>query len=195
MDPKAELRGSMRRMRAGLSPATLTEAAQAVCERVLALPEVRAAARVFVYVSFRREVPTRPLLEGLLAREVQVAVPRIEGDRMTARALRRWSDLVDGTMGIPTSDGPVVPSPIQVALCPGLAFDLQGGRLGYGGGYYDRWLREHPEALPVALAVDPAVVEQVPVEAHDVRMARVVTPSRVLYCGSQSGANGGETSR
>jgi 5-formyltetrahydrofolate cyclo-ligase len=194
MTDKQDLRRQLRRVRAGLTPDDLDDAAAGVAARVLALPEVRAARRVFVYVAFRREIPTRPLIEALLAGGVIVAVPRIEGDHMEARRLTDWSALVEGTMRIPTSDGPIVEAP-EVAICPGLAFTADGGRLGYGGGYYDRWLTEHRSTLPVAIAVDQAIVDTVPVEAHDVRMARVVTPTRVIYCGSQAGANGGEINR
>ena len=121
-----------------------------------------------------------------------VAVPEIAGPG--ALVARAWQDpLVPGAHGIPTSLGPVV-SQVDVCICPGLAFDRAGGRLGYGGGYYDAWL-DRVRPFAVALAVPEALVDRVPVEPHDVRVDAVVTPDEVVYTMSHRGENDGFTIR
>ena len=178
---KEDLRARMRALRAGLDPGALARGGRAVAERVLELPELRGGP-VLCYVSVRRELPTDALVRLLLDRGVPVAVPRVvDGERMEAR---RWAEpLVPGPLGIPTSDGPSVDEQVAVALCPGLAFDRRGARLGYGKGFYDRWLGAHPSVLPIGLCLDEALLDEVPADVHDRRMAIVVTPTRVIRCG------------
>lgn len=177
MSVKDELRRSMRAMRSTLDRDQLDRAGQGVATRLLEHKALLQARSVLCYVSVRREVPTGALIAVLQARGVSVAVPRmLDRTRMEARQLD--GPLVDGAMGIPTSDGPRVDT-VDVCICPGLAFDRDGGRLGYGGGTYDTWLAEHP-VRTIGLCVEGAVVDAVPRELHDRRMDFVVTPERVI---------------
>ncbi|MBX2796262.1 MAG: 5-formyltetrahydrofolate cyclo-ligase [Myxococcales bacterium] len=160
-------------MRQELGAEALKTAGERIAVHLQGLPELAEARAVFCYHAVRAEVPTASLVEGLLATGKRVAIPRMVGDgHMEARLLQH--PLVPGPMGIPTSDGPVMDS-IDVAICPGLAFDGQGGRLGYGGGYYDRWLSQHG-CVVVGVCVQAAFLPQVPVEVTDVPMDVVVTP-------------------
>lgn len=174
---KAELRAAMRERRLARSMDEIAADGVAISERVAALPALRAPTTVCCYVSVRRELPTAPLLARLRAEGHTVAVPRVmTQEDMEARLL--VEPLVRGVLDIPTSDGPVVEP--TVVLCPGLAFDVRGTRLGYGAGYYDRWLAAHPGAVPIGLCFDDALLPEVPRAAHDRRMALVVTPQRVI---------------
>lgn len=162
---KQALRERMTALRRAVPPGVRARAAQDVCEQVLAL---QLEGPVMVYVSVRAELGTRALLAAL----PEVAVPRVVGKELECRTLTNW---VDGVLRIPTTDGPeVVP---RTVLLPGLAFDRSGGRLGYGGGYYDRFLAKHPDARRIALAYDFQVIDEVPMEAHDLRVERVLTGS------------------
>jgi 5-formyltetrahydrofolate cyclo-ligase len=175
---KSALREEMKRRRAALDPAALQRAGDAVAARILALPEL--AWPALCYLSVRREVPTRGLVAEL-ARKGVVAVPRVVGpEQMEARLL--VEPLVSGVLGIPTSDGPVVHG-VRVAICPGLAFDRLGARLGYGGGYYDRWLAAHPGVLAIGVCHDDALMDEIRTDPHDRRMALVVTPGEVVRPG------------
>jgi len=176
-DPKRALRRAMRRMRGRLSPEELGAAAEAVVPHVLGMDLHPGPA--LLYVSIRRELPTEPLFRALWAAGVSTAVPAMVGDRMESR-LRRPDDLLEpDDSGIPTSHGEVVVP--TVVLCPGLAFDLRGGRLGYGGGNYDRWIEDQPRRpYLVGLCVDEALVDAVPIAPHDVPMDAILTPRRGL---------------
>lgn len=176
MTDKDQLRRQMRRLRGTLTPDDLQRAATAIADRLAEQPELQRARVVLCYVSFRREVPTAPLLDVLRQRGIGVAVPRIAaGHTLEARLLD--GPLVPGAFGIPTSDGPVVE--VDACVCPGLAFDLQGARLGYGMGHYDRWLERH-RPWTVGICVDAALLEVVPTEATDRPMDAIVTPERIV---------------
>lgn len=161
---KAELRERMKAHRRQVSRDERRAAAEAVRDRVLALD---LDGPVLVYVSVHGELGTRMLLEALS----DVAVPRIVGRELEAR--RYQGRLVDGHNRIPTSDGPLV-EPAAI-LVPGLAFDRQGGRLGYGGGFYDRFLTSR-DVPTYALAYGFQLVDAVPTEPHDVKVQAIVTP-------------------
>lgn len=113
---------------------------------------------LFVFVSVGEEVNTYPIIQAALGAGKQVLVPYLPGGGgMLAVPLRSLSDLVPGAYGIPTAkDAPAAgraqePEAIRLCLAPGLLFDREGYRLGYGGGYYDRFLRRHPESTAVGL--------------------------------------------
>lgn len=182
VDPKRLLRRRMRTVRRALDDARrLSEAAAA---RALALPELAAAELVLCYVSVRDELPTEPLLRALLESGRGVAIPRVEGGAMRARRLEGLDHLCEGAWGIPTCDGDDVSHLVDLCVTPGLAFTPSGGRIGYGGGYYDRFFEAHPRALPVGYCYEEQIVELVPMEPHDRRMALLVTPARVLRPGA-----------
>lgn len=177
---KRALRAQMKGVRATLTGQGLDDAAAAVAQRVIALPELAEPRLVGCYLSIRRELPTGPVLAALQAAGHAIAVPRVV-DRHHIEFRAYVLPLVPDAAGIPTSDGPVVDG-ADVVLCPGLAFDLRGGRLGYGAGYYDRWLADHPGAQPIGLAIDAAVVDDVPMGPDDRPMIAIVTPTRVVRC-------------
>ena len=159
-----------------------------VLERVQGLAAFSQARVVLGYASFGSELDTHPFLRAVLAGGRDLVLPRI--DRAARRlALHRVegleSDLRAGIWGIlepdPARCRPVTPAQIDFVLVPGLAFDPDGGRVGYGAGYYDRLLGEWPEPVPplVAAAFDFQVVPAVPVSATDHRVDVVVTESRI----------------
>ena len=186
---KDQLRAEMKAVRAGMTQDRLDACARGLVEQVLALPMLSVPTSVCCYVSIKRELPTRELLSALLARGHRLSVPHVLGaGRLEARvvpdeaALRA---LAPAVLGIPTSEG-VAAEDVAVALCPGLAFDLSGGRLGYGAGHYDRWLAANPSVLPVGLSYDETLLEKIPQGAHDVPMSLLLTPTRTLRAAQQA---------
>lgn len=131
------------------------------------------------YAPIRGEVDPLPFVRRLLAKGVQVAFPVVRERELIARSVSDLAQLAPAAFGIlePVPDRPEVqPGQIDVVLVPALTYDLKGFRLGYGGGYYDRFLpRLGPETMTVGLAYDHLVVESLPVEAHDRPVRWVVT--------------------
>ncbi len=131
----------------------------------------------FVYLSFGSEVSTKGLIRALLARGKQVCVPRIEGGVM--RSVPYAEPLEAGAYGILQPKGGEETA-CRVALTPLLAVDGEGYRLGYGGGYYDRYFSLHPDVLRVGLAYAGQAVEGLPREKTDMPLHAVVTEKGVM---------------
>lgn len=184
---KAALRRRMRAKLADLPPGERRRAEERLAARVLDLPEVGEARGVMSCLSFGTEPDTWELVEGLVAAGKEVFVPRAEAGDPRLHVHPWPSPLRTLEMGLrqPPPDAPEVlaeelPEWVQVVLVLGLAFERRRGyRLGYGGGYFDRFLAG-VDALPVGLAFDLQLVDELPAEPHDMPMGIVVTEERVL---------------
>ncbi len=149
----------------------------------------REAELLLFYVSYRSEADTLQLIKEALDRGRKVAVPKVVGTDMIFYRIESLSQLVEGYKGIlepDTERAVVIPgSDVSVAkntilFVPGCAFDEAGGRMGYGGGFYDRFMERYSEAMRVALAYEEQFVPEVPREAHDKRVDVIVTETRIL---------------
>lgn len=187
---KAALRKRLRAERAALAPDERATADARIAEQLFALPAWREAHVVFAYLSFGSEVDTRRVIERAWAEGKTVALPRCvvdQADRaMTWHRVTSFNGLVRSSLGVdepPASPAtrvdPAAPDPAHaVALVPGLAFDAQGYRIGYGGGYYDAFLATFPGAT-VGLCRHAQLAEslraQGAVEPHDVPVQTVIS--------------------
>jgi 5-formyltetrahydrofolate cyclo-ligase len=159
-----------------------------VTERFRSLPEVRAAGIVLAFWSFGSEVPTGPLIEALVARGVAVALPRLVDGELEARTYRPGDPTTETSFGArePAAGTSVDPASIDVIATPGVAFDRGCRRIGYGGGFYDRFLlRTRPDAPRIALAFDVQVLargEVLPAGHPDQFVDAVVTESETIRC-------------
>ena len=156
----------------------------AIRRAVEALPLFREARQLLCYVSVGSEPDTRPLLREALAQGREVYAPVcLPGRRLAFYRVARWEDLRPAAFGLLEPDPGAAPrwSPKGTAVClvPGLAFDRRGFRLGYGGGYYDRFLEEWP--LPtVGLCFEESLLPALPAEAHDRPVGAVATQRGVF---------------
>ncbi|MEO6713953.1 MAG: 5-formyltetrahydrofolate cyclo-ligase [Mycobacteriales bacterium] len=182
---KRALRSLVLARRAMLAPGSLDRAGPATAALVLALPQVRAARVVAAYVGVGLEVPTSALLDGLTARGTVVLLPVLEADdSLSWRRIDDSSALVRGRHGLlepPVAAARGELTDAEVVVVPGVCYDKSGARLGRGGGSYDRALRQLASAVTiVGTALEADVVEEVPVEPHDVPVHIIVTPDRVI---------------
>jgi len=163
------------------------EASRRITEKLLARPDLAAARTVLATLPFGSEWDTRPLVDALLERGKVVVVPRVnEATRMVDLFVidHAGRDIVPGYRGIPEPAihcTAIAADDIDWILVPGVAFDVSGRRLGYGGVFYDRLLPyARPDAVRIAGAFDVQVVEAVPAAPHDLCVDVVVTQTRVL---------------
>lgn len=173
----------MREARAAIPAATRLERSAEIERRLLALPEVRGARGVLVFASFGTEVATDGIIRALHDAGARVFLPYRGSERLEAAEVGPGDPLVPSAYGPrePASPRPVDPAEIDLVIAPGLAFDRRGGRLGYGGGDFDRYLgRIRPDATRIALAFADQVVPEVPTGAHDVPVDLVVTEDSVI---------------
>lgn len=162
--------------------------ALAAARRALELPQVRDARYVLGFAPASEEFNVEPLLDTLATRGATIALPRIVGpDELTLHLAGSGpSALEDGPFGIrqPAAGAPQAEATrIDLVIIPGVAFDPQGARIGFGAGYYDRLLPHLANAYWLALAYDFQVAESLPVESHDVAVHAIVTPERTLVVG------------
>jgi 5-formyltetrahydrofolate cyclo-ligase len=179
---KSQLRHDYCSLRECLPAESIAAASATLCRRLAAWAVLREAQTVLTYLAFRNELDLGDLFD-LLPR-VHWVVPRIvEGRRLrlhpydSTRLIRHRFGMLE-----PAPDLPVVdPTRLDIVLVPGVAFDRTGGRLGFGGGYYDRFLPTTP-ALRVGVTHDSCLAETLPCGEHDQRMDWIVTPTREIRC-------------
>lgn len=184
LEHKHTLRHDMRRTRKRMSSEHRTRASSAACRRLIDEPRVQGASVVAVYAAVRAEADPSLFAEHLWSRGRTVAYPRVQdGDRrLRFHRVRHASELVCGAFGIASpcaTAPPVATDDIELVIVPGLAFDRDGGRLGWGHGYYDSTLARCA-ALRVGFGYDFQVFDRIPRSAHDVRMHMVVTDAQVV---------------
>lgn len=175
---KARLRRQALDWLAALSPPERIAGDESLFRRFLALPQVAATRTILLYHGMDTEPDTVRLLSPLWDMGKQVCLPRcLPGNQMEARLVQRDSTLVRHPYGMlePGPDCPLIPpDQIDLVLVPGLAFDRSGGRLGRGGGYYDRWLAGF-SGITAALCRDGLLMEAIPRLPHDLGVNLVVT--------------------
>lgn len=186
MATKEQLRNKMKELRERLSKKEVRERSQRVRENLLSLPEFFRAEVIHTYVSSKNnEVDTHELIRLLLKQGKRVVVPVADKSTKQLRHAEIFSlsELVPGAYGIlePKMYRPVSSHALEVVVVPALAVDRKGNRLGFGAGFYDRFL--HGLGIPiVALAYNFQVVDAVPSEETDVPVSFLVTESSIIKC-------------
>ncbi len=202
-EQKNRLRKQIEALREALSQEARERRSREIClafRRERLLDELKAdspdergdGAVLCAYIPFRSEVDVRPLIEWCWRERIRVAVPRVDSRRRDFQLylIRGYGDLEPGAWGIEEPKVAVCArlddiSSIRAVLIPGVAFDRYGGRMGYGGGFYDRFLSRFAgsgAAMPAlwAAAFGFQIVDKVPMEAHDIPVDRIVTERGLL---------------
>lgn len=184
MEDKKELRKEYSHLRADIRDKVSKD--MDITERLLEDETVLEADYVLLYASFGSEIDTYLLIDKLIEMGKNVALPRCSSERsMTFHIIGSVADLHEGMYRIPEPDS-ALPQPVisdkTVCIIPGLAFTEDGGRLGYGGGYYDKFIIENPGIITIALAYEQLIVDQLPIMQHDLRVDKIVTEERTVLC-------------
>lgn len=176
-DAKRRLRPALAERRRHVSPADAVRAGDALAAAAVAEPRVHNAARVALYAALDGELPTRALFEALGSLAIERLFPRIDQDALAWGSVRDWDALVPGAFGILEPPAATdAPRPIDVVFVPGLAFDRRGGRLGRGGGHYDRAFpigADSPWLVGVGYSFQ--WVAELPCDSQDRRMDAILT--------------------
>lgn len=179
-----------------LTPEEVAEKSEAIRKRLFSLEQVKRAGVVMAYMSFRNEVSTEELIKQCLRSGKRVAVPKVEkrdpdASGTVVKSLGAYEIkeagkyMITGFMGIAEPDVSVLrrvdPSEIDIVIVPGVAFDTDRNRIGYGGGYYDRFIPAlRPDCLKVAVAFELQVYDSVPTAEFDLPVDIVVTEKRII---------------
>ena len=179
---KALLRERLKQNRRTMARERRVEFDQAIYIRLQA--HIGQADTIFCYISAADEVNTHPIIDHLRQLGRTVVVPSIVNrDKMIAVRFTDWADLRVGQLGILTPDtDDEWQSGVDLCITPGLGFTLDGKRIGYGKGYYDKWFAAHPHSARTALCYECQIVDSIPATETDVKVEKVITERRVINC-------------
>ncbi len=166
---KKQLRKEIREKKRAMTEAQIEEKSRRLGQLFADSELYRKAKTIYGYLPYNQEVRTVPMLLRALADGKRVAVPKVYGDEMKFIYLDDLSAVEKGYAGIPepVADEPVADDETALVLMPGLAFDPQGHRIGYGGGFYDKFLAKEPNHPTLALCYDFQMLPELKTEEFD----------------------------
>ena len=173
---KKEIRAMIRTKKRAMTPEQIVSASRKLGELFRASELYQKAEAIYGYLPYNQEVRTVPMLEQAIADGKRVAVPKCYGDEMRFIWMDDLSAVAPGYANIPEpiADGPVADDPHALVLMPGMAFDPKGHRIGYGGGFYDKFLAAEPDHPTLALCYDFQVLEKLETEEFDIPVDQVL---------------------
>lgn len=181
---KKELRRECRLARERQPEPERLRKSEAVCRAVLGSEAYRNCSTLLVYIETQGEVSLDGVIREAWRDGKIVASPRCHGKTMDFYRIRSYEDLESGTFGVrePRKECELVlPEPDSaLLLAPGVAYDRDGGRVGYGGGFYDRYLAEHPGLYTVGIGFGFQIFDEVPKEATDIPLDQILTEDGFL---------------
>ena len=173
---KQELRRTIRERKRAMTEEEIVERSNALAEKFYHTPAYQAASTIYGYLPYNQEVRTVPMLQRALDEGKRVAVPKVYGEEMRFIYLEDLTQVSKGYAGIPEpiADAPVADDKRALVLMPGLAFDPQGHRIGYGGGFYDRFLAQEPHHPTLALCYEFQMQAHLDTEEFDIPVDTVL---------------------
>ena len=180
MESKKDIRKKIFAARKQCSEEQIEKMSRKITEKVISLPVFEQENKILVYADYNHEVVTRYLIEEAWQAGKEVAVPKVVGKDMVFYKLTDFAQLEKGYFGIPEpARGEIVQWEEALMIMPGVAFDRQNHRVGYGGGFYDRFLEKHPYITRVAVAFEFQMMSEVPVESTDISPEIIVTEKEI----------------
>ena len=174
---KKEMRAMIRAKKRAMTEAQIVSASARLGEQFRSCGLYKNAKTIYGYLPYNQEVRTVPMLEQALRDGKRVAVPKCYGQEMRFIYINDFvAEVAPGYANIPEpiADSPIADDPTALVLMPGLAFDPQGHRIGYGGGFYDRFLADEPDHPTLALCYGFQMVEHLQTEEFDIPVDQVL---------------------
>ncbi len=182
---KSKLRVQQLEKRSALSQTEVNQKSEIIIEKLEDLPEFNAAKNILTYVSFNNEVDTHVLIKKyLLTKTKNIIVPKVIGENLRLFKISDFSNLAVGKFGIlePLKGEKFDANKLSdsdIIIVPGIAFDTEKNRIGYGKGYFDRLLK-NTCAKKIALAFELQIVDKIPAEKHDIKVDKIITEKRII---------------
>ena len=180
---KKEIRAEVKKHRREAIPEQIRANSNVICEKFLALPEYKEASVVFAYMDCKNEVETKKVIEQCWKDGKVIAVPKVFGEIMKYYAINASNDLEDGYFGISEPKFEQLKEIVcedGLMILPGVALDVHRHRVGYGGGFYDRYLEAHPNMKKIAFAFEFQMFDEVPFEEFDRQPEKIITEKRII---------------
>lgn len=181
METKKAIRKEIFSRRKAASPETVKKNSEAIWNRLFSLPQFQESDWIYLYIDCKNEVMTDGIIREALHLGKKVAAPKVVGEDMIFYQICNPEDLEPGYFGIrePKTDLPVAEAEDALMIMPGVAFDSCRHRVGYGGGFYDRYLSKHTRHFTAALAFEFQMMEEVPTEPTDLLPDVVITEEHI----------------
>ena len=173
---KLQLRRAIRERKRAMTEEEIVSRSEKLAALFLASEAYKNAGTIYGYLPYNQEVRTVPMLQQALKDGKKVAVPKCYGDQMEFIYLEDLTQVEKGYADIPEpiADGPIARDKTALVLMPGLAFDPQGHRIGYGGGFYDKYLSAEPGHPTLALCYEFQMLPHLETEDHDIPVDTVI---------------------
>ena len=182
METKQAIRKQIFAARKRVTEEEVKSRSHLIAEKVFLLPEFQTAKRILVYADYNHEVMTGELIEAAWKAGKEVAVPKVTEKEMVFIRLTDFNQLAPGYFSIPEPEtGEEIFWEEGLMIMPGVAFDRANHRVGYGGGFYDRYLEKHPQLERVAIAFSFQMLPEVPTEPTDICPQIIVTEEEICY--------------
>lgn len=180
---KRRIRSYINDIKLELDDTTHINNSKAVAEKVINLPEYQAATTVFIFCSINKEIDTKWIVRDAFAKNKVVAFPKVDDNELIFHEVNTMDELSDGLFGVkePSIFSPVrLYQPGDLIIVPGVAFDISLNRIGYGGGYYDKFFHKNPDAIKVAIAHDFQILDTLEMDDFDVKVDKLITEKRII---------------
>lgn len=181
---KNELRKSMSNRRNLLTEEEIQQRSGEIFWRLLSLELLNSKRSVLTYVNYKSEVNTSFLIDYCLRHKISVYTPKVTDSHMDFYQITSYKDLKPGAFGIlePVTSDRYTADAKDIIIMPGLVFDTDGHRLGYGGGYYDRYLSRYQHLLKIAVCYDFQIIstQNIPFDIYDIKPDMIITDNRIL---------------
>lgn len=176
---KRSIRKQIREMREGLLPEEVKETGDSIYEKVVTSSFFKEAKIVMSYMSFKNEVDTHRINEAIISTGKKLILPRVK-DRENMEAVEYTGEFLKGSLGIDEPAGKSYEGDIDLVIVPGIVFDRSGNRIGFGRGYYDRFLEKYSNALKISLIYDFQLVENISAEEHDKKIDVLFSKNSII---------------
>lgn len=177
LETKQEIRKQIRKIRNCIEPEVWQRATDIITEKVIQSDCFRETTDLLCYINFEGEVGTHEIIEEAWRLGKNVWVPKVAGNDMDFYCIHSFDELKKGTFGVPepSDDGEPFHDEEALMIVPGVAFDRKKNRIGYGKGYYDRYLMRNPEIETIGISFDLQMMESLPAEETDRPLCKVFT--------------------
>lgn len=190
MDLKKDIRRQILEKRSEITNREWKERSHKIFERVVEHPFFLQANAIYCYVDYSNEVETRNIISHAWKHGKKVAVPKVMGDHMNFFYIHDFSDLQRGYKGIlEPKECHLVKDENVLIIMPGAAFDRNCNRIGYGKGFYDKYLNSHPYMKTIALAFEIQIVDSIPTDSHDICPNIIITEEKIYDGRFTEGSN------
>ncbi|MEQ0488139.1 5-formyltetrahydrofolate cyclo-ligase [Anaerococcus murdochii] len=176
---KSEFRRFFLNLRREMDQSLIKEKSGKIIENLLASDFYKNSQNIFVYVSKNKEIETHDFIKKAIAEGKRIYVPKIIDHKMLAAKLDDISDLEAGAFDIPTSNSLEFIKDPDLTICPGLSFDDDKNRLGYGGGFYDKFLSEN-QTTKIGLMISEFRSIKIPADPWDIKMDFIITEDKIF---------------